>query len=88
MSDRISDGMLRQILDAEGCCGAPACNIEGDKRRSWGLEGYPLAMVYSPIQCFRDIYDMDHALEQGTIFGELDLPFMGASVTKGGCCRG
>lgn len=87
MSDRISDGMLRQIIGAERC-ETPSCNMNCDKRKSWGLEGYPLAMVYAPDQCFKDVYDMDTALMQGTIFGELDLPFMGESVTKGGCCRG
>lgn len=87
MSDRISDGMLRRIIGAEHCEN-PSCDIEGDRRESWGLEGYPLAMVYSPIQRFENIYDMDTALNQGTVFKELDLPFMGESVGKGGCCRG
>ena len=86
MDDRISDGMLRQILGGNGC--APACNLEGDRRKGWGLEGYPLAMVYSPLQGFKDIYDLDTALSRGTIFKELDLPFMGVTVTKGGNCRG
>ena len=87
MSDRISDGMLRQIIDAEGCA-APSCAVKECKHESWGLVGYPLAMVYAPIQCFKDVYDLDTALMRGTVFGELDLPFMGASVTKGGHCRG
>ena len=79
--------MLRQILGAERCA-APACNTGEDRRKSWGLEGYPLAMVYSPVQHFKDMYDLDTALTQGTVFKELDLPFMGMSVTKGGNCRG
>lgn len=90
MDERISDGMLRQILDA-GRCDAPACNIREDKRESWGLVGYPLAMVYSPVQRFAELYDLDTALTQGTMFKELDLPFMGVTVTrgtKGGGCRG
>ena len=87
MCDRISDGMLRQIIDAEKC-ETPSCNIKDDRRGGWGLEGFPLAMVYAPVQCFRELYDIDTALMQGTVFKELDLPFMGASVTKGGCCRG
>ena len=45
-------------------------------------------MVYSPVQHFKDMYDLDTALTQGTVFKELDLPFMGMSVTKGGNCRG
>lgn len=143
MEDRISDGMLRQILGADRCSDcAPSCNMGQnrcsestsdrnigqnrcsdsdrdigrsrcserasdrnmgqnrcseckpdcdmghDRHKSWGLEGYPLAMMYSPIQNFGDLYDLDTALMQGTVFEELDLPFMGETVTRGGGCRG
>ncbi len=56
--------------------------------RSWGLKNYPLAMVYAPLQDFNGIMDKECALEKGTMFEKLDLPFMGESVYKGGCCRG
>ena len=65
-----------------------ACDLGGDRRKTWGLTGYPLAMVYAPLQEFRELYEIDTALHQGTVFKELDLPFMGMSVTKGGSCRG
>ena len=55
---------------------------------TWGLEGYPLAMVYAPLQKFDNLYDKETALGQGTLFSELDLPFMGESVVKGGGCHG
>lgn len=45
---------------------------------------FPLAMVYTPLQSFHDIYDKEKALNAGTIFRELDLPFHGKSVFKGG----
>lgn len=48
---------------------------------SWGLYGYPLAMVYAPVQCFGELYEPDKGLSQGTIFRQLDLPF----TWKGGC---
>ena len=35
----------------------------------------PIAMVYSPVQQWRELYDPHTALTQGTIFKELDLPF-------------
>jgi len=41
----------------------------------WGLYEHPLAMVYSPYQIFRDVYPADVALDRGTLFSELDLPF-------------
>ncbi len=88
MNDKINDGLLRQILGAEKSVAAPACSIGTEKPKSWGLVGYPLSMVYSPIQDFKEIYDMDSALMQGTIFKELDLPFMGMTVSGGGCLRG
>ena len=51
----------------------------------FGLYSYPLAMVYSPLQEFRELYDADVALGRGTIFAELDLPFEGTASGKGGC---
>lgn len=56
-------------------------NGDGDDTVSWGLYGYPLAMVYAPVQCFGELYEPDEGLSQGTIFRQLDLPFTG----KGGC---
>ena len=50
-----------------------------------GLKGYSLASVYSVLQDWQEIYDLDAALKRGTIFKELDLPFCGSccSVTDG-----
>ena len=47
------------------------------------FERFPLAMAYVPWQQFRNLYDLDRALQVGTIFAELDKPFTG----KGGMCR-
>ncbi len=57
-------------------------------KKTWGLVDYPLAMVYSPLQDFDMLFDKQTALQKGTMFEKLDLPFMGESVYKGGCCRG
>ncbi len=95
--DRISENMLRRMLDdSQG--NSSSCPMrderdwnvkEGKGRESWGLgEGYPLASVYAPLQAFRKLYDCEIALQKGTIFEELNLPFMGESVAKGGSCRG
>ena len=51
----------------------------------WGLKGYPLAMVYVPYQEWCGLYDMHTGLEKGTIFKELDLPFLGGKGCGGGC---
>ena len=35
-----------------------------------------LAMVYSPVQQYRHLYDRDEALRRGTLFVELDKPLV------------
>ncbi len=44
---------------------------------SWGLVGYPLASVYAPLQEWRELYDEEKGLARGTLFAELDKPFLG-----------
>lgn len=39
------------------------------------INGYTLAMVYSPVQCFGNLYDLNSALMNGTLFKELNMPF-------------
>lgn len=36
-----------------------------------------IGMVYTPVQGWHDVYDLDQAFTRGTIFKELDLPFLG-----------
>lgn len=43
-----------------------------------------LGMAYVPMQEFTDVYEAEEGFARGTIFAELDLPFMG----KGDCRRG
>lgn len=64
----------------------PSCENGGN---GFGLKGYPLAMVYSPMQEFDKLYDLDKGFNAGTVFSELDLPFGGRSLANkggmGGC---
>lgn len=64
----------------------PSCEGNDSKH---GLKGYPLAMVYAPMQEFGNLYELDKGFKMGTIFSELDLPFMGRSLSHkgntGGC---
>jgi hypothetical protein len=75
---RNCDGSLREEKNSvsKGGCASGRCG-------GWGLESNPLAMVYSPCQAWRDAYTPDVALERGTLFAELDLPFEG-NRRKGG----
>lgn len=41
-----------------------------------------LAMSYVPWQAWCDLYDEKTALERGTIFPSLDLPFMARRTTR------
>ena len=51
-------------------------------------DGYPsLAMVYPAAQCWRDIQDGCEGFERGTIFSELNKPFMGDKCKNGGRCK-
>lgn len=78
------DGRVNHATDADndGKCGCDRAD-EG-----WGLVRYPLASVYSPLQSFEDLYDIEKALKRGTVFSMLDLPFEGdRRIKKGGSCR-
>ena len=41
------------------------------------LAGLPLAMAYVPWQCWCETYEPAEGWHRGTIFPELDLPFLG-----------
>ena len=94
--DRISDESLQRILnhtrprlsDLPEAEHTPPCRENTPTctpPMTWGLRDYPPASVYAPLQEFRKLYDCDTALRNGTVFEELNLPFMGATVGKGGC---
>lgn len=53
--------------------------------QTWGLQDHPLAMVYSPLQSFKGLFDTDAALSRGTLFSDLYLPFEGQDCGKGRC---
>lgn len=36
----------------------------------------PVAMAYTPMQRWNQVYDKERGLTRGTIFPELDLPFV------------
>lgn len=41
------------------------------------LDNLPLAMAYVPMQRWKNIYEADVGLDRGTMFQDLDLPFLG-----------
>ena len=74
--DTPEDGMMH-ILGDEAI--APILENGGRVNGSCGgdtvLAGYPLAMVYAPDQTWENVYDDDAALQNGTLFAGLYLPF-------------
>lgn len=56
-----------------------------DGRRS-SFDRMPIAMAYVPWQRFGHIYELDRALQTGTIFAELDKPFTGRGGNRNECC--
>ena len=56
---------------------------EGDNilRQAGNGTQLALAMAYVPMQCLKNAYSLEQALMEGTLFPELNKPFMAA---KGG----
>ena len=92
-TDSCSGSELQRILNS---CNSGTRNIPNldlpsceNRGKGWGVSGHPLAMVYSPIQEFDKLYELDKGFNAGTIFTELDLPFSGRSLkhkeNSGGC---
>lgn len=59
------------------------CQRQNDMDKNDPLAGMALAMAYVPWQFMHETYEPDKALQCGTIFPELNKPFLG----KGGCPR-
>ena len=80
--------------NVNGGCGCTGENGNGVIGNAYpcgenGVEGRSLAMVYASLQPWRNTYDPATALRRGTLFRELDLPFIGGEKTdRGGNCRG
>lgn len=41
-----------------------------------GIQQVPVAMGYVPLQMWQQTYSLEQGLSRGTIFPELDLPFV------------
>ena len=48
------------------------------------LDSLPLAMAFVPMQKWKEPYAPKTAIDRGTIFPELDLPFIGEEAVKNG----
>jgi len=62
-----------------GCNNDTGCSCNTDRTY---FDDMPLAMAYVPWQDWSQVYEPCQALGEGTIFPELNLPFLGRSVWK------
>lgn len=68
-----------QMPREKECCKAPEMPMPREKsschmhmKKDW-----PIGMTYVPMQQWRELYQPDEGFHQGTIFKELDYPFLG-----------
>ncbi len=70
----------------ENCFEADRRFFEQTEQAQCGESTFPphvsLAMMYVPAQRFVNLYDDSKALERGTLFADLDLPFVGGKRCK------
>lgn len=59
-----------------------SCNPPGNISM-FDLQELPVGMAYVPWQYFDTVYDVDKALNCGTIFPELNKPFFGKRGVRG-----
>ena len=65
------------LMDLESMNLPDTCNINDSC-----IDTLPLAMAYVPMQRWKNVYANDVALNRGTLFPELDLPFTGRGGMK------
>lgn len=58
-----------------------SCSHENSCREDT-LSQFPVGMGYVPWQTWQDIYELDKSFHAGTIFQELDKPFLGRRAFK------
>ena len=52
-------------------------NFESSKQYSGAFPAHtPVGMAYVPVQMLQSVYEPEYALKQGTIFPDLDKPFL------------
>ncbi|WP_243095267.1 spore coat associated protein CotJA [Lachnotalea sp. AF33-28] len=71
--------MMRNNMQDCGCNTAGRTNDRMDARMDARMDTpdtFPVAMAYVPWQRWKEPYDLECGLNKGTIFPELDKPFM------------
>lgn len=74
------ENLMSQLAALEGARAEDMTDGIAAPGGTWGLVGYPLASVFAPLQEWRDAYSEEEALHHGTLFRQLDKPFLGREV--------
>ncbi len=62
-------------------CGQPDAGTSGScvkPSESWNPDRFPVGMGYVPMQCWQEPYPLAVGFSRGTLFSDLDYPFMRA----------
>ena len=68
---------MPEMAREKGCCTMPEMTREKKSCHMHHDERWPVGMTYVPMQAWRELYQPDEGFHKGTIFRELDLPFLG-----------
>lgn len=66
--------------EKDGCMKMDGCHIGSGSSNREPVDSMAPGMAFVPWQKWEDIYCMEKALERGTIFEQLDKPFLGGRV--------
>ncbi len=56
----------------------------GGAVETFGPPCFPLGMAYVPVQQWKELYDPELSLQRGTMFRQLDFPFIGEEAVPNG----
>lgn len=69
----------RPSVERESC----GCDSHSDSSTVCvSAEQFPIGMTYTPMQSWENLYCPSQALEQGTLFIDLDKPFIGRRTSR------
>lgn len=80
MTDYMREKNSCQMTDCmreKNSCRMTDNNTENNVWQFCGKKDWSIGMTYVPMQKWQELYPLDEGFHQGTIFKELDLPFLG-----------
>lgn len=85
----LSQDCVDDVFDSVQACVYKAFSNDGDscpinKCDFSCVDDFPLSMAYVPMQKFENLYSLDEAICVGTLYKDLDKPFLGGRAGKKG----